>query len=61
MTDRVYEFNFIKNVLKEMFSKKDEKIKSDNLVINMILLSLMLDFGLCEFKELLNVRDLPSI
>jgi len=44
-----------------VLEKKDQKLKSDNLVINLILLSLMLDFGLGEFKSLLNFQDLPSI
>jgi hypothetical protein len=49
VTDRVYEFQHLKTILVKMFdSVEGVQFKSDNEVINLGLLSLMLDFGLFE-------------
>eukprot|EP00961_Rhodomonas_salina_P131543 1770446-Rhodomonas_salina.2 len=49
LTDRVYEYHYLKSVLAGVFARaKGVRVKSDNAVLNLCLLSLMLDFGLYE-------------
>lgn len=49
ITDRVYEFQYLKQILEGLFDRaQGERFKSDNEVLNLCLLSLMLDFGLYE-------------
>ena len=57
ITDRVYEFNYLRNIINGMFERvKGNRIKTDNTVLNLCLLSLLLDFGLYEdHAELLNL------
>ena len=63
LTDRVYEYHYLKNILIAMFSKKNGvKVKSDNVVLNLSLLSLMLDFGLYStYGSLLNLPYMQSL
>ena len=63
LTDRVYEYHYIQNILKEMFQKQQNvPVKSDNVVLNLCLLSLMLDFGLYEqYGNLLNLPNMQSL
>ena len=62
ITDRVYEFSYLQGILQGMFSRAGgAKLKTDDLVLNLSLLSLMLDFGLCEpFSGLLNLPFIQS-
>lgn len=46
ITDRVYEFNFLKDIVNKLFKDKTSRIKTDDEIINYCLLSLILDFGL---------------
>lgn len=57
LTDRVYEYNYLRAILKGMFQRVGRaRIKTDNAVINLNLLSLILDFNLYEeYIELLNI------
>ena len=49
VTDRVYEHSYLKAILSGMFRRLDGvQLKTDNAVLNLSLLSLMLDFGLYE-------------
>eukprot|EP00957_Ditylum_brightwellii_P018422 1386115-Ditylum_brightwellii.AAC.1 len=49
LTDRVYEYNYLRGILKGMLERANGiRFKSDNVVLNLSLLSLMLDFGLYE-------------
>jgi hypothetical protein len=63
ITDRAYEFGYLKEVLEGVFSKANgEQLKSDNEVLNLCLLSLMLDFGLLEkYVGLLNLPLLHNL
>jgi hypothetical protein len=63
LTDRVYEYHHLRGVLVGMFSRAQKtRIKSDNSVLNLCLLSLMLDFGLYEeFSTLLNLPFLQRL
>ena len=63
VTDRVYEFQHLKTILVKMFdSVEGVQFKSDNEVINLGLLSLMLDFGLFEqYVDLLNLPFLHDL
>lgn len=46
ITDRVYEHGYLRGILAGMFGRLGGlRIKSDNAVLNLSLLSLMLDFG----------------
>ena len=62
ITDRVYEYSYLKGILENMFSRAGgAKFKTDDFVLNLSLLSLMLDFGLCErFSGLLNLPFIQS-
>ena len=56
--DRVYEFTYIKRILDRLFrSANNQRLKSDNGVLNLLLLSLMLDFGL--YHDYVNLLNIP--
>ena len=58
LTDRVYEYHYLRNILAGVFVRaKGVRVKSDNAVLNLCLLSLMLDFGL--FEEHAALLNLP--
>jgi len=60
ITDRVFEHGYLKRILSGMLAEAGgERMKSDNQVLNLTLLSLMLDFGL--FDEYGSLLNLPSI
>ena len=60
ITDRIYEFNYLKTILDKMFdSVEGIQFKSDNEVVNLCLLSLMLDFGL--FERYVGLLNLPFL
>jgi hypothetical protein len=61
--DRVYEFTYIKRILDRLFrSANNKRLKSDNGVLNLLLLSLMLDFGLYnEYAKLLNIPFMKDL
>ena len=63
LTDRVYEFHYLREILNGMFARaKGIRVKSDNTVLNLCLLSLMLDFGLYEeYATLLNLPSMPGM
>jgi hypothetical protein len=63
ITDRIYEFNYLKKILEITFRNVEGiQLKTDNEVINLCLLSLMLDFGLFEeYVELLNLPFLHDL
>ena len=63
ITDRIYEFNYLKEILQKTFAgAAGIQLKSDNEVINLCLLSLMLDFGLFErHVGLLNIPFLHDL
>ena len=49
ISDRVYEFHYLRNILEGVFDRaQGVRFKTDNEVLNLCLLSLMLDFGLYE-------------
>lgn len=57
VTDRVFEYTYLKSILAGMFARREGiRLKSDNVVLNLSLLSLQLDFG--EFASWLSVYDL---
>lgn len=60
LTDRVFEFNYLKGILERVFeSAEGVQFKSDNEVINLCLLSLMLDFGI--FQRFVGLLNLPFL
>ena len=60
ITDRVFEFSYLKKILEKTFnSAEGVRLKSDNEVINLCLLSLMLDFGL--FQRHVGLLNLPFL
>jgi len=63
LTDRVFEFNYLKGILESVFeSANGVQFKTDNEVLNLSLLSLMLDFGLYQrFVRLLNLPFLNEL
>ena len=63
LTDRVYEFHYLKQIVVGMLERAGgARFKTDNVVLNLSLLSLMLDFGLFEeHVGLLNVPGLQSL
>lgn len=63
LTDRVFEFQFLKNHLISIFNKANGvRFKTDNEVLNLCLLSLMLDFGLYQKHfGLLNIPFLQCL
>ena len=60
VTDRVFEYSYLRDILDAMFTRANNvRFKSDNEVLNLCLLSLMLDFGLYErHAALLNLPNL---
>eukprot|EP00978_Attheya_sp_CCMP212_P000106 scaffold206_cov54-Attheya_sp.AAC.3 len=63
ITDKVFEFNYLQEILQGMFSRaQGVQFKSDNEVLNLCLLSLMLDFRLYEeHVGLLKLRFLQDL
>ena len=63
ITDRVYEFSYLKGILERLFqSVCNNRIKSDNTVLNLLLLSLQLDFGLFDqYASLLNIPFMKDL
>lgn len=63
IVDRVYEFSYLKGILERLFQGADgERIKSDNTVLNLLLLSLQLDFGLYDqYVSLLNIPFMKDL
>jgi len=63
VTDRVFEHGYLKSILQRLFrAAEGYKLKTDNAVINLLLLSLLLDFGLFEdHVQLLNLPLLASL
>ena len=63
ITDRVYEHSYLKGILRGLFERAGGKrVKSDNAVLNLLLLSLQLDFGLFdEFAGLLNIPFMQDL
>jgi hypothetical protein len=63
LTDRVYEYHYLREILAGVFSRVQKvRVKSDNSVLNLCLLSLMLDFGLYEeHAALLNLPILQRL
>jgi len=63
VTDRVYEFGYLKAILDGMFDRaKGARFKTDDVILNLSLLSLMLDFGLCQqYSGLLNLPFIQSL
>lgn len=61
--DRIYEFSYIKRILERLFrSANNQRLKSDNAVLNLLLLSLMLDFGLYNtHAKLLNIPFMKNL
>lgn len=63
IVDRVYEFSYLKGILESLFeSANGTRIKSDNSVLNLLLLSLSLDFGLFDkYAPLLNIPFMKDL
>lgn len=63
IVDRVYEFSYLKGILQKLFeSANGARFKSDNGVLNLLLLSLQLDFGLFdEYAKLLNIPFMKDL
>jgi hypothetical protein len=63
ITDRVYEYSYLRGLLAGLFSRvRSVQFKSDDVVINLCLLSLLVDFGLAEdYAVLLNLPALQSL
>lgn len=60
ITDRVYEYQYLRNVLEDVLRSADGKpIKTENTVLNLALLSLALDFGL--YEEYAGLINLPVL
>ena len=60
ITDCIYEFSYLKEILRKTFASAEGiQLKSDNEVINLCLLSLMLDFGL--FERHVGLLNLPFL
>lgn len=63
ITDRVFSFSYLRTILEGIFSRAGGvRFKPDNEVLNLLLLSLMLDFGLYEqYVDLLNIPFLEHL
>lgn len=63
VVDRVYEFQYLKGILERLFlSANNKRFKSDNGVLNLLLLSLQLDFGLFDqYAGLLNIPFMKDL
>ena len=61
--DRVYEFSYLKGILERLFRNAGgARLKSDNGVMNLLLLSLQLDFGLFDqYAHLLNIPFMKEL
>lgn len=60
VTDRVFEYAYLKGILDAMFTRVGGvRFKSDSEVLNLCLLSLMLDFGL--YKRYSTLLNLPQL
>uniref|UniRef100_A0A7S1C0Z4 Uncharacterized protein n=1 Tax=Corethron hystrix TaxID=216773 RepID=A0A7S1C0Z4_9STRA len=60
VADRVYEYHYLQKILRNVFDAAGgEPFKSDNEVLNLCLLSLLLDFGL--FEEYADLLRLPLL
>ena len=60
LTERVYEHGYLRNILAGFFTRaKGERLKTANTVVNLTLLSLMLDFGL--YEEHVGILNLPFL
>ena len=61
--DRVYEFDHLRGILRGVFARaRGDRIKTDSAVVNLCLLSLMLDFRLYEeHGALLNLPHMQSL
>ena len=63
LTDRVFEHGHLVRVVTSVFEAAGgEKLRTDNAVVNLVLLSLLLDFGLFDtYGDLLNLPSLTSL
>ena len=63
IVDRVYEFSYLRGILRKLFEGANGKhFKSDNGVLNLMMLSLQLDFGLFdEYAKLLNIPFMKDL
>jgi hypothetical protein len=63
IVDRVYEFYYLKGILERLFlGANNTRIKSDNMMLNLLLLSLQLDFGLFDqYASLLNIPFMKDL
>mmetsp|Transcript_16564 Transcript_16564/g.40507 ORF Transcript_16564/g.40507 Transcript_16564/m.40507 type:complete len:2315 (+) Transcript_16564:297-7241(+) len=63
LTDRIFEYNYLKEIVEGLFARANGvRLKSDNEVVNLCLLSLMLDFGIYDkYVKLLNLPLLQSL
>eukprot|EP00980_Cylindrotheca_fusiformis_P003810 scaffold839_cov138-Cylindrotheca_fusiformis.AAC.5 len=63
LTDRVFEYSYLKGIVEGLFFRANGvRLKTDNEVLNLCLLSLMLDFGLYEkHVKILNLPCLQSL
>ena len=63
VTDRVWEYNYLRGIITGVFERaQGVRLKTDNVVLNLSLLSLLLDFGLYEkYAGLLNLPFLQSL
>ena len=60
VTDRVFEYNYLRGKLDKLFSQAENiRFKSDNEILNLCLLSLMLDFGL--YEKHVHLLNLPNL
>ena len=63
ITDRVYEYHYLRDIVDSIFKKSQgAQLKSDDVILNLTLLSLLLDFGLYhEYAACLNLPFLTSL
>lgn len=62
VTDRVYEFHHLRGVVQSILGTRKERLRSDNEVLNLCLLSLMLDLDLYhDHSGLLNLPWLENL
>lgn len=62
VVDKIFSYEYMQKILREMLlSKKKQILKTKDLIINVCMLSLILDFGLYdEFEHLLNLHSLKG-
>jgi len=59
-TDRVYEYSYLKGILQRLFGKSQgARLKTDDVILNLSLLSLLLDFGL--YTQYFTCLNLPFL